>query len=83
MTTVIYIGLLILEGFPISMIIAGLFSNGLYFLLLRDFPFIELTSPVFIGGVGRWFFQSYHFCSVFKATYLQGKVCCKVKYGSN
>ncbi|KAK2572119.1 Protein TEX261 [Acropora cervicornis] len=49
--TVIYIGLLILEGFPISMIIAGLFSNGLYFLLLRDFPFIELTSPVFIGGV--------------------------------
>ncbi|XP_015771140.1 PREDICTED: protein TEX261-like [Acropora digitifera] len=67
-TTVIYIGLLILEGFPISMIIAGLFSNGLYFLLLRDFPFIELTSPVFIGGVAMVFVNHYlafdHFSSV-------------------
>ena len=83
MTTVIYIGLLILEGFPISMIMAGLFSNGLYFLLLRDFPFIELTSPVFIGGVGRCCLQSYHFCSVFKAIDLQGKVCWLLKFGSN
>ena len=48
-----YVGLLVLEKFPITVIIAGLISNGLYFLLLKDFPFIELTSPVFLGGVGK------------------------------
>lgn len=58
-TTVIYIGLLVLEGFPISLIIAGLFTNGLYFLLLKDFPFIQLTSPVFIGGVAMMFVNHY------------------------
>lgn len=53
MTTLVYIGLLVLESFPLLIIIAGLFTNGLYFLLLKDFPFIELTSPVFLGGVGK------------------------------
>ena len=52
-TTVVYIGLLVLEKFPVSVIIAGLVSNGLYFLLLKDFPFIQLTSPVFLGSVGK------------------------------
>ena len=42
-----------LESFPLLIIIAGLFTNGLYFLLLKDFPFIQLTSPVFLGGVGK------------------------------
>lgn len=67
-TTLVYIGLFILEGFPITLIGAGLFSNGLYYLLLRDFPFIELTSPVFIGGVAMVFVNHYlafdHFSSV-------------------
>lgn len=52
-TTITYVGLLVLEKFPITLIIGGLMSNGLYFLLLKDFPFIELTSPVFLGGVGK------------------------------
>jgi len=52
-TTIVYVGLLVLEQFPIKVIIAGLISNGLYFWLLKDFPFIELTSPVFLGGVGK------------------------------
>ena len=52
-TTIVYVGLLVLEKFPITVIIGGLISNGLYFLLLNDFPFIELTSPVFLGGVGK------------------------------
>lgn len=52
-TTLVYLGLLVLESFPLLIIIAGLFTNGLYFLLLKDFPFIQLTSPVFLGGVGK------------------------------
>ena len=52
-TTIVYVGLLVLEKFPITLIIGGLISNALYFLLLKDFPFIELTSPVFLGGVGK------------------------------
>jgi len=51
--TIIYVGLFVLEKFPITVIIGGLIGNGLYFLLLKDFPFIELTSPVFLGGVGK------------------------------
>jgi len=48
-----------LEKFPITVIIGGLISNGLYFLLLNDFPFIELTSPVFLGGVAMVFVNHY------------------------
>jgi len=58
-TTIVYVGLLVLEQFPIKVIIAGLISNGLYFWLLKDFPFIELTSPVFLGGVAMVFVNHY------------------------
>lgn len=67
-TTLVYLGLLVLESFPLLIIIAGLFTNGLYFLLLKDFPFIQLTSPVFLGGVAMVFVNHYlafdHFSSV-------------------
>ena len=42
------------EGFPWLMIGLGLVSNGIYSLLLKDFPFIELTSPVFIASIGEY-----------------------------
>ncbi|KAM7435252.1 hypothetical protein ABFA07_014797 [Porites harrisoni] len=58
-TTVVYLGLLVLESFPFSIIIAGILTNGLYFLLLKDFPFIQLTSPVFIGSVAMVFVNHY------------------------
>merc|ERR1711937_943573 len=43
-----FAGLWILEGFPITMIGVGLFSNVVYLGLLRHFPLIELSSPNFI-----------------------------------
>jgi hypothetical protein len=60
-STGIYVGLLLIEGFPFMMILVGLFSNLVYFGkfalheffkifsgLLRTFPLIELSSPNFI-----------------------------------
>ncbi|CAH3026341.1 unnamed protein product [Porites evermanni] len=35
-TTVVYLGLLVLESFPFSIIIAGILTNGLYFLKHRN-----------------------------------------------
>ncbi|CAG5112116.1 Oidioi.mRNA.OKI2018_I69.chr2.g6369.t1.cds [Oikopleura dioica] len=47
-STAIFVGLLLFEGFPFLMILVGLFSNLVYFGLLRTFPLIELSSPNFI-----------------------------------
>jgi len=44
----IYMGLWIIEEFPLSMIAAGLFTNMIGFNLLKSFPFIELTSLSFL-----------------------------------
>ncbi|XP_006820688.1 protein TEX261-like [Saccoglossus kowalevskii] len=49
-TTVVYIGLILFEEFPLKVTLTGLFSNIIYSLLLRNFPFIELTEPVFLIG---------------------------------
>lgn len=66
--TAIYLGLLLFEGFPYLLIAAGLLSNGTHYLLLKDFPFISLTSPVFLFGCVMVFVNHYlafqHFASV-------------------
>ncbi|KAK3739833.1 hypothetical protein QZH41_009075, partial [Actinostola sp. cb2023] len=66
--TLVYICLLVLEGFPWLMITIGLVSNGMYALLLKDFPFIELASPVFIASIVAVFINHYlafqHFANV-------------------
>ncbi|XP_078530664.1 protein TEX261 [Lissotriton helveticus] len=47
-STAILIGLYLFEKFPALMVGVGLFTNLVYFGLLRTFPFIMLTSPNFI-----------------------------------
>ncbi|XP_038070574.1 protein TEX261-like [Patiria miniata] len=49
-TAGIYVGLILFEDLPFRLTLTGLVSIGVYSLLLRTFPFIELTSPVFIGS---------------------------------
>lgn len=44
----IYLGLLFFEDLPLSLIILGLISNAVYLLILKTFPFIELSNPSFI-----------------------------------
>ncbi|XP_072022875.1 protein TEX261-like [Amphiura filiformis] len=43
-----YIGLILFEDLPYYLTLAGLLSTGFYSLLLMNFPFIELMSPIFI-----------------------------------
>ena len=47
-----YIGLWLLEGFPVSLIAAGILTHVCYASLLSTFPIISLLSPGFIGGTG-------------------------------
>jgi len=68
-STGIYIGLLIMEGFPFMMILVGLFSNLVYFGLLRTFPLIELSSPNFILSLILLAANHYFAFSYFGDTY--------------
>lgn len=67
--SLIYIGLLIFENFPWFIILVGLATNGIYFMLLKDFPYISLSSPVFIISFILVFVNHYlafqHFSEVY------------------
>ncbi|XP_068612029.1 protein TEX261 [Brachionichthys hirsutus] len=47
-STSVLAGLYLFEGFPVLMVGIGLFTNLVYFGLLRTFPYILLSSPNFI-----------------------------------
>lgn len=47
-STGVLAGLYLFEGFPMLMVGVGLFTNLVYFGLLRTFPYILLSSPNFI-----------------------------------
>ncbi|XP_019713764.1 protein TEX261 [Hippocampus comes] len=47
-STGVLAGLYVFEGFPTLMMAVGLFTNLVYFGLLRTFPYILLSSPNFI-----------------------------------
>lgn len=55
----VYIGLIIFEDFYYSVTILGLVSVCIYSLMLKDFPFIELSSPVFITSCVLVFVNHY------------------------
>ena len=51
-TAVIYVGLILFEDLPYKMTLVGLFSLFIYSLMLKNFPFIELTSVSFVASCG-------------------------------
>ena len=53
-TTAVYVGFLLFEEIPLTTIVCGLLGNAAYFFLLQDFPYFVLTSPGFIGSVGKF-----------------------------
>eukprot|EP01118_Nematostelium_gracile_P012635 TRINITY_DN4645_c0_g1_i1.p1 TRINITY_DN4645_c0_g1~~TRINITY_DN4645_c0_g1_i1.p1 ORF type:complete len:212 (-),score=33.82 TRINITY_DN4645_c0_g1_i1:10-645(-) len=61
--------LLFFEDLPLTHVAFGLISHCTYYLLLKDFPFIEFSDPKFIGSVvcmiadhSMWFYYfMYHF----------------------
>ncbi len=46
----LYIGLLVFDGFPWGLVVVGLLTHLLYGSLLTTFPVISLLSPGFVGG---------------------------------
>jgi len=70
--------LCILESFPILPVAFGLATHGMYYRLLeKEFPFIELTSPNFLGScammVGSHYFWISHFNTTsYPITYVMG-----------
>jgi len=51
-TTFTLIGLLLFEDMPWTLLASCLASNVAYYFVLQTFPFIQLTSPVFIASLG-------------------------------
>ena len=49
----VYVGLLLFETMPLSLLVCGIVAHLLYALVLKTFPFIELTSPHFIVSIGK------------------------------
>jgi len=50
-TFVVYVLLLLFDDLPYSLIICGLLSQLDHLLILKDFPYFELTSPPFLAGI--------------------------------
>lgn len=58
-----------LDGIPLFMMLTGIFANSLYYILLQSFPFISMTSPLFIGSCFAFALKHYvalkHFADVY------------------
>lgn len=50
-TLILLVALGLFEQFPISNVACGVIAQIVHFVILKDFPFVSLTSPVFILGV--------------------------------
>ncbi len=50
--SVVHVGLLLFESFPWYIVLMGLVTNVVYYMLLNDFPYISFTSPVFLLSIG-------------------------------
>ncbi|XP_064602472.1 protein TEX261-like [Liolophura sinensis] len=59
LTIGVFLGLLVFEDLPLSMIITGLAANISYFIQLRNFPYFAVTAPPFIIAVGLLLLNHY------------------------
>ncbi|XP_069139455.1 protein TEX261-like [Argopecten irradians] len=50
-TSAVFVGLLLLEDFPLMMVVSGLLGNVAFFLVLKTFPYFVISSPAFVGSV--------------------------------
>lgn len=72
---VLYIGLLVIDGFPWGLILSGLLAHMMFGSLLTTFPVISLLSVGFVGGLGMEVSMVVHspvilkLCSVYYMNY--------------
>ena len=50
----IYVALIVFESFPLWMMVCGLLNQGSHLLVLKSFPFVDITSPSFVAGIGSY-----------------------------
>ncbi|CAB3990711.1 TEX261 [Paramuricea clavata] len=67
--SVVYVGLLLFESFPWHVVLMGLVTNIVYYMLLNDFPYISFTSPVFLLSVALVFVNHYLAFQYFSQVY--------------
>lgn len=73
-----YVGLWLVDGFPLLLVMVGILSHLCYGSLLSTFPVITLLSPGFIIGTRMWNYILLHVCSIYSssmAIHAQSSVC--------
>lgn len=68
-TMTVYGGMFLFENFPASMIICGIISQAMHLLVLKTFPFFDLTSLPFIGSVAFVVINHYLAFKYFSSVY--------------
>jgi hypothetical protein len=49
----IQLALCLVDGFPFSLTLLSIVSHIIYLGNMRQFPFVKLTDPLFLGSCGR------------------------------
>jgi hypothetical protein len=53
------IGLIVFEDLPLKLSIITIISNLFYIMSMRNFPFIQINSPVFISSIASFVIHHY------------------------
>lgn len=56
-TTTIYIGFIFLDNLSWTLVICGLVAQAVHFVIMKDFPYVRVTSVPFIAAVVLVFVQ--------------------------
>jgi hypothetical protein len=60
LTIVTYVLLFVFEDFSTSMIVCGVVAQLCHLLIMRTFPFVNVTSIPFIGSLGEFNYSAIH-----------------------
>lgn len=71
-----YMGFLLFEDFPMSLIICGILSQVAHLLILKTFPFVMIASPAFIVAVIMLIINHYLAFQYFAAVYYSFSEVC-------
>jgi hypothetical protein len=75
-TLLLYIGFLLFEDFPASVIICGIISQVAHLFILKTFPFVMIASPAFIVAIIMLIINHYLAFQYFAAVYYSFSEVC-------
>jgi hypothetical protein len=73
-----YIGFLLFEDFPTSVIICGIISQVAHLFILKTFPFVVIASPAFIIAIIMLIINHYLAFQYFAAVYYSFSEVCSL-----